>query len=334
MDILVTGATGFVGRAIVEELSASKFNNRKIYSFGRRESVKSVKLPNFSAVDITKPETFSSVENLSKIDVIIHSAGLAHQFQNPVGGKFLQVNVEGTKNILDFAGRKSVGHFILISSVAVYGNENENENIKRKIDEAEPCNPKSEYALSKLKAEETAVKFCRENNIALTILRLATVIGEDDRGNVARLIEAIDKKRFLMIGTGENYKTLIYKRDAAKACRIILEKKDVSNKASEIFNIAGEPVQMRYIVEKISESLTKKSPKFFIPLKLIYPPLNFFAKVFPSERLKSLKETLKKWTTNEIFSNEKIKQKYFFAPETSISEAIEREVICYKKQRC
>ncbi len=330
MDILVTGATGFVGRAIVEELSAGKFNNQKIYSFGRREPVKPVKLPNFSAVDITNPETFLSVESLNNIDVIIHSAGLAHQFQNLVRGKFLQVNVEGTKNILDFAKRTSVKHFILISSVSVYGYE----NVKRKIDEAEPCYPKGEYALSKLKAEETAVKFCRENNIALSILRLATVIGEDDRGNVSRLIEAIDKRRFLMIGTGENYKTLIYKRDVAKACRIILEKKDVTNKAVEIFNIAGEPIRMRYIVEKISESLTKKSPKFFIPLKLIYPPLNLFAKVFPSERLKSLTETLKKWTTDEIFSNEKIKQKYFFAPETSISEAIEREVACYKNQRC
>lgn len=337
MNILVTGATGFVGRAIIEELASDKNNNWRIYSFGGRQNNDTQELPNFSRVDITDPEGFLSAEHLKKPDVIIHSAGLAHQFQNPENGEFLKVNVEGTRNILNFAAGKSVRHFILMSSVAVYGYKNDdaaNGNLK-KIAENESCFPKSEYAISKLKAEELAVKICRESDIALTILRLATVIGEGDRGNVSRLIKAIDKKRFLMIGRGENYKTLIYKKDVARACRVILEKRNISEKEAEILNVAAEPVQMKFIIEKISEALIKKQPKFFLPFKLIQTPLKFFSVLFPSGKVKSLSETISKWASNEIFSNEKIKQKYSFKPETAISEAIGREVNFYiRKQKC
>ena len=344
MDILVTGATGFVGRAIIEELVSNQNKNWKIYSLGNTQNINTQELPNFSRGDITDSEAFSSAEHLSKkLDVIIHAAGLAHQFQNPESGEFLKVNVEGTRNVLDFAVRKSVKHFILISSVSVYGFKNKNaakENLK-KIDENEPCFPKGDYAISKLKAEELAVKICLENNIALTILRLATVIGEGDQGNVSRLIKWINQKRFLkrfrMIGKGENYKTLIYKKDAARACRVILEKRDLSEKEVEIFNVAAEPIQTKFIVKKILEALIKKQPKFFLPFGLIHTPLKFFSVLFPSGKIKflikSLYETLSKWTSNEIFSNEKIEQKYSFKPETSISEAIEREVNFYIKNQ-
>ena len=337
MEILVTGATGFVGRAIIEELISRKNNNWKIYSFGNRQNTDIQELPNFSRVDITDSDSFLNEKHIKKLDVIIHSAGLAHQFQKAKNGEFLRVNVEGTRNILDFAAKKSITHFILISSVSVYGYQNKSAadgNLK-KIDETEPCLPKGEYAISKLKAEEIAIKFCLENDIALTILRLATVIGEEDRGNVSRLIKAIEQKRFLMIGKGENYKTLIYKKDAARACRVLLEKREVSEKEVEMLNVAAEPVQMKYITENIYKSLNKKPSKIFLPFKLIQRSVKLFSVLFPSGKIKPFLETLNKWTSNEIFSSGKIEQKYLFKPETTISEAIEREVNFYiKEQKC
>ena len=115
----------------------------------------------------------------------------------------MKVNVEGNETP-QFCRRQINQTFYLISSVAVYGYKNNDaaDGNMKKITEDEACFPKGEYAISRLKAEELAVKICRENDIALTILRLATVIGEGDRGNVSRLIEAIDKKRFVMIGKG------------------------------------------------------------------------------------------------------------------------------------
>ncbi len=340
MNILVTGATGFVGQAIVEDLLSSRYNSDTIYCFGNKNASGAKNLPNFSKIDITDAENLLRLTTPSELDVVIHSAGLAHQFQNSATAEkadFYRVNVEATQNVLEFAALKAVRHFILISSVAVYGlkdGRGNRGNLLKKTDETAVCNPPDGYASSKLKAEKTAEKFCRENNICLTVLRLATVIGEGDGGNVRRLIEAIDKKRFLMAGRGENYKTLIYKRDVARACRIVLEKKDLEEKTAEIFNVAAEPVQMKYIVGKISESLRGGQIKIFLPFFLIYAPVRVLAGILPFEKIKNLRETLKKWTSDEIFSNEKIYQKYSFEPETTISEALEREVVSYKKQKC
>lgn len=334
MKILVTGATGFVGRAIVGELIINKRENWEIHTLGRQFKTISA-LPNYLSVDITDSEGFSALENLENPAVVIHSAGLAHQFQNSEKKNFLQVNVEGTKNILEFAARKSVGHFILISSVSVYGFKGQGKENLKKIYEEEPCFPKDEYAESKLKAEEEAIRICRESKIALTILRLATVVGEGDRGNVSRLIKAIERKRFIMTGKGANYKTLIYKKDVARACRIILEKKDFLQKEAEIFNLAAKPVQMRYIVETISSALGKKRPRFYLPSIIVKTPLKIISTLIPWKKIKSFTETLDKWTSNEIFAAEKIKQKYSFEPETAGLEAINREAVFYKtNQKC
>lgn len=333
MKILITGATGFVGRAIIEEISAK--NTREIYCIGNKNTYEHEKLPNLYKADICDPDAFKNLKKTGDFDVVIHSAGLAHQFRTVNEDRFFQVNAGGTRNILEFAYEKSAKHFILISSIAVYGAENAlsgDKNIQEIIDEEKICQPKSVYAKSKLKAEEIAIDFCREKSMCLTILRLATVIGEEDRGNVFRLIRAIDKRRFIMIGRGENYKTLIYKADVGCAVREILEKKDLSVKTAEIFNVGAEPVKMKSIVGQISKVLGRKT-NFYLPQSLFEKPLNIFLRIIPLSELKKIRDTLAKWTSNEIFSSEKIKRQYQFS-ETPVSEAIEREVTFYKNQKC
>lgn len=335
MNVLITGATGLIGSSIVEELISKDNGSLKVYGLASREVSGFSGTDEFFCVDMTNPENFSVLDSIRQLDAIIHTAGLAHQFKKPESERFFQVNVEGTKNVLEFALRKSVKHFIHISSVSVYGIGGKIGERKTKIEEEQPCFPKGVYALSKFKAEKTAIDFCRRNNIALTILRMATVIGEGDRGNVRRLIEAIDQKKFIMIGTGENYKTLIYKKDAAKACRVVLEKKDLSERETEIFNIAAEPIRMKRIVETVTAALGKKKSVIFVPLILARLPLKILAGLIPSSKIGSFSETLEKWTSDEMFANDKIKQKYSFEPDTSVLEAIERETDYYLiNQKC
>lgn len=335
MNVLITGATGLIGSSIVEVLTSKRNGNVKLFGLASREVSKLSGTDEFFRVDITNPENFSVLDSIRQLDVVIHSAGLAHQFKKIKSESFFKVNVEGTKNVLEFALRKSVKHFIHISSVSVYGVGGKAGERKTKIEEEQSCFPESAYALSKFKAEETAIDFCRRNNIALTVLRMATVIGEGDRGNVKRLIEAIDQRKFIMVGTGDNYKTLIYKKDAAKVCRVILEKKDLSKRETEIFNIAAEPIRMKYIIETVRTTLGKKKSVIFVPLILARLPLKILARLIPLSGIGSLSETLEKWTSDEMFANDKIKQKYSFAPETSVLEAIERETDYYlKSQKC
>jgi nucleoside-diphosphate-sugar epimerase len=335
MKILVTGATGFVGRAVVEELIANGEKKMEVHTTGARSLEKAGELPRYKRIDITKPENFRGVFKTNKISAVVHSAGLAHQFQAASAGDFYKINVLGTKNVLEFAADRSAEHFVLISSVAVYGSSGENGKdgaTIQKITEDAACFPQNEYARSKLDAEKEAVRFCIENKIALTILRPATVIGEDDAGNVSRLIAAIDGRRFLMPGKGENLKTLIYKKDAARACRIILEKKDFNLKQPEIFNVAAEPVSMKFIVGQIYGCLGRKPPDVFIPIRFLSAPLEVFARL-PVKKIRFLRDFLKKWASDEVFSGERIFQKYSFKPETTVAEALEREVISYRKRK-
>lgn len=335
MNILLTGATGFVGSAIASELSSNEKMN--LYCLSSKQAVGVSNSAEYKSVDITEYDSFSALENIKELNAVIHCAGLAHQFDGGASERFFDVNVEGTRNVLRFAAETGVKHFVQISSVSVYGNVSQDANKKHtdsKKSETDACAPETPYAKSKLAAEELAINYCGENKIALTILRLATVIGEGDRGNVFRLIKAIDENKFLMIGRGDNCKTLIYKRDVAKACRLILEKKDLSDKAVEIFNVGAEPVPMKTVVYEISNSLSKKRRRFYIPLKMVETSLNVLGALFPAKIIKNLSDTLSKWTSDEQFSSEKIESRYRFKPETTISEAIKREARFYKRWEC
>ncbi len=118
MKIIVTGATGFIGKEIVSELSGKNF---KIYQIGNSNVKKQSPDAKFYKIDITKFENVCELKELNEVDVVIHSAGLAHQFGNIKKERFFKTNVEGTRNILELAVNLKVKHFVLISSTAVYG---------------------------------------------------------------------------------------------------------------------------------------------------------------------------------------------------------------------
>ncbi len=319
MRIVVTGASGFIGREIVSELQRL---NHEVISFVGLNRKNSENLSNIVSADISDFESLSGNCEIETAEVVIHSAGLAHQFGKTADEDFLNVNVKGTENVARLAVRLGVKHFILISSVAVYGNSGNNEA----IDETYVCNPKGIYAISKFKAEEIAQQICEENKISLTILRPATVIGENDRGNTARLIEAIDKKRFVWIGKGENRKSLIYKKDVALACLQVLDKK---TSATEIFNVTGEALKMNFIVSEIARNLKQKTLPFRISERFLETIFGVNKKSLKIGKVSDLQETVKKWVSDDVFSGDLIQKKYGFHAETKISEALKRQTQFY-----
>lgn len=330
---MVTGATGFVGRAIAAELLRKNF---EVYCLGSLSSKNKAGLPNFLQADIREFESLKKLEKLEQIDVLIHTAGLAHQFGPVTDEDFWRTNVEGTKNTTLLAVKLKVRHFILISSVAVYGKKTLNKKnskvakITHFIDESDACEPTSSYARSKLEGEKTAQKICAEQQISLTILRLATVVGEADEGNVLRLIKSIDKNRFVWIGTGENRKSLIYKDDVARACLVLLNKK---GKETDIYNLTAAPIKMNQIVGQIARSLKKRIPKFSIPATVFEKVFRLNVIFFRFNKIELLSETIEKWLSEEVFSGEKIKEEYGFRAETPIEQAIGREAEFYKNQK-
>jgi len=334
MRVLITGASGFVGKEIVKECQNSGFETVQLVSH-RSQKNECQKNENFfkvMAIDITDYKNLRQLEKTENVDVLIHAAGLAHQFGDTKKEEFNLVNVQGTKNISELAAQIKVKQFILISSTAVYGAfENINGKEKNKnqgvFDENSQTNPKTLYAKSKLEAEKICTEICEKNKIPLTILRLSPVIGEGNRGNVERLVKAIERKRFVWIGNGENLKSLIYKNDVAGACvKIIEEKTD----ATEIFNLSAEPLPLKNFVDEISRRLKRKVPEFSIPAifsKLIF---GINKKTLRSKKIYKFEQTFEKWLAVDIYKSEKIKHKYNFTPKFSIAEGIRKQVDWYK----
>lgn len=333
MKVLVTGATGFVGREIVAELSG---NGIEIALISRRKQIPgdigALNSRDYFEADVTDENSLKAVEELLEIDALVHCAGLAHQFKKIGRREFEKVNVSGTKNVLNLAVKLNAAHFILISSTAVYGTKKRTANdgstsLTDGIGEDSICNPETPYAESKLEAEKAALDICAENNISLTILRLSPVIGEDSAGNVARLIKAVDKKRFVWIGKGTNLKSMIYKKDAAKACvRILKEKKA----GIEIFNLAGEPILMSEFVDCIAGSLDRKIPKINIPPFIVEIFLKTIAKIVGTKKIENPVKTIDRWLSDDVYAAEKIARAYNFKPETSTLDAVKRQIARYK----
>ena len=214
-NILLTGANGFLGRAILSQLQASGIPVCATdlgATIGASDIV-------YRQADIARLEELKPV--LENAITVIHVAGLAHIFSPDANsaGKFRQINEIGTANVTAAAAAAGVGHLIVISSVSVYGPYTQGV-----YDENTPCNPVGPYALSKYNAELRAIEIARESGMALTILRLATLYGEGDPGNVGRLMRTLDRGRFLWIGDGRNRKSLLYKGDAARACMAVAER--------------------------------------------------------------------------------------------------------------
>lgn len=341
MKVLVTGANGFVGRAIVKELLANEVEaavlvNRdsEFNDFGRIDNVLRADI-----TDITDFQNFKNLGRLGKIDIIIHSAGLAHQFGRTEKRDFWKVNVVGTENVAKLAIALQVKHLILISSVSVYGvqqvNKKKGNSKSGKYDvagisEDGDCQPPGFYGQSKLESEQVARRICEKNQIILTILRLATVIGEEDKGNVARLIKTIDARRFFWIGRGENLKSLIYKGDAAKACLRVLRRSDGG---TEIFNVTAESLKMNEIVSEIEKHLDRKIPKFSIPLEIFLKIFSLNTNLLKLKKVNDLAATLNKWISEDVFNGDKFKRQYNFQAETSIREGLRRQVESYKSEK-
>lgn len=334
MRILVTGANGFVGNEISKYLDQNDYDLVRLVGNSNNTEVisanKSTKFRKFN-VDITNRDDVLSLEEIGEVDVVIHSAGLAHQFGETEKEKFWSVNVEGTRNIVTLAKKLNSKHFVLISSVSVYGKDS-HKNSGNLIAENEICNPTDNYSKSKYEAE----LICREMlddepSNKLTILRLATVIGIGDKGNVLRLIKTIDNKRFLWVGKGDNKKSLICIEDIAKAVEKIIEKQTTQQ---EIYNLTAEPIAMKEIVNIISNELKINVPSIKLPANLILDTLSLIFNITRFKKINSLNKSIKKWVSDDIFDGKKIQKNIDFKPETTIETGLRKEVRWYLDNKC
>ena len=279
---LLTGKSGFLGKAITSHFTEKKI---KFKSIGRAVED-----------DYQFDLTFEHQGILQdQFDCIVHCAGKAHSVPKTSLEiqAFYDVNVKGTENLLRFLESLPVlpRAFVFISTVAVYGLRNGHF-----IDEDFPLLANDAYGLSKIKAEEIIRSWCSENSVLCTILRLPLIAGMDPPGNLRAMIKAIKKGYYFNVGGGIAKKSIVLAEDVA--CIL-----PTAAMTGGIYNLTDRRhPTFKELSEVISDQLKRSSPQS-IPVWLA--KLLAFAGDVVGDKAPLNSEKLYKITTELTFNDDK-----------------------------
>lgn len=210
MTALVTGATGFIGRRLLGP------DDRALV----RKNTSSAGAIVGDLLD--RGSLGAACEN---VDCIFHCAGHAHAFATSDPDTHWRINFEGTKNLLDAAGRSGVRRFIFLSSVkamAEPGNEC--------IDEGWPGEPATAYGQAKRAAEEAVLEAGASYGMHVVNLRLAMVYGRGGRGNLERMARGISAGWFPPLPETGNKRSLVHVDDVISAVRLVAERSEANGR--------------------------------------------------------------------------------------------------------
>ena len=286
--LLFTGGTGFLGRNIKPILD----KNYEVTTIGIMEA------------DMIKSNFVLDIPQLpERYDIVLHAAGKAHVYPRTEAERqaFYDVNLKGTIHLCD--ALENVGFpkaFIFISTLNVYGDEPGNMN----TEDDRPLVGSSPYADSKIQAEEYLTKWCKKNNVVLTILRPALLAGKGAPGNLGAMINGIRTGAYLSIAGGKAKKSVLIVDDIAHLVPLVAEKGGVYNVCDDHNPSFGE------LEATIAKQLGKRKP-ISIPywiakcLALVGDVFSFFP--INSERLEKI-------VTSDTWSNEKAKRELGWQP--------------------
>lgn len=246
--IVVIGGSGFVGSRLLLELDVSKCIN-----FDKRPS------PFYNQITKTLDIRFKEHIQLPKTAKVVILLAAEHRDDVSPVSLYYDVNVKGTKNVLDKMDEQGINHLVFTSTVAVYGLN------KLNPDETHLLDPFNHYGKTKHEAEKLIRKWYEKDskNRSVSIIRPTVIFGERNRGNVHNLLKQICSRKFLMIGDGQNMKSMAYVGNVAAFIKDRVEKTEAGY---HVFNYADKPdYNMTDLVAFIEKTINIKTPKIKIP---------------------------------------------------------------------
>ena len=258
--ILVTGATGFLGGALVRRLHQDGYPVRA----SGRNLEKGAQLEalgiEFIKADLSNP---SEVDLICKdMDIVIHSGAFSSLWGSP--DDFWTSNVEGTRHMVEAILKHKVNRLIHISSPSVYFDFKDNENIREEA--SLPSRFVNEYTYSKYKAEEEVLKGV-EKGLSCLILRPRALYGPGDTAIFPRILRTLESARLKVIGSGENLADLTYIDNAVEACLCALSVP--IPQSGRIYNITdGTPLPLWPLLNQMAHQLGYPPPQKKVPLSI------------------------------------------------------------------
>ncbi len=285
--VIVTGAGGFIGSYITEELVIRGY---EVIALDIADDKKIAHLKNHNNLKIIKSDIlqFNKIVSLfgkEKIDCVFHVAALL-QDDNNDPSPFFEVNARGTLNILEASRKTGVKKFIYSSSMSVYGKSKENLSVK----ENQITDPYDFYSLSKLMGEELCKLYSDQYGIKTAVLRYAGVYGPGrDSGAVADFIGRAKENKPIYIKENISW-DLVFVKDVTRANILAFNK--IESFEYETINIgSGKEINIIDVAKKSVEALNSASNIEFSPDFQKDPSLHFYFDISKAKKLLGFEPT-------------------------------------------
>jgi nucleoside-diphosphate-sugar epimerase len=324
MRVLITGGTGFIGSRLA------------LHYLSRGDSVKVLGQEN-TAAEVANSNSLkaqgadvilASVANRNRlfevaqgVDLVYHFAAAQHEANVP-DQHFWDVNVTGTRNLLEASVAAGVQRFVHGSTIGVYGS-----SLAGVMHEQSPVHPDNIYGRTKLEGEKLVLSF--QDKLPVVVIRISETYGPGDY-RLLKLFKAIQKRVFFMIGNGRNMHHLIYIDDLIDG---FILAGTVADAVGQLFVLAGKEALTTYdMVTLIAEHLGTQLPKFRAPLapfslvammlETLFRPLGMQPPLH-RRRMDFFKKSF-------VFSHEKSARILGFAPKVSFKEGVAATAAWYK----
>ena len=319
-NAVIFGGCGFIGLYLAEELTnLNKYERIYLVDIQEPRDI----FCNSKYLDLLKSKKIFFINadvrnNLNNIDIkdsvsLIVNLAAIHKEPGHLPDEYFDTNVNGAKNICNFADKFNCKNIIFTSSIAVYG---VGDHEKNEGTEPQPSTP---YGKSKFEAEKIHMNWQKENDagLILSICRPGVVFGAGEKGNVTRLVKFIKKRLFFYMGNEKLKKGGIYIKELTNVL-IWTNNNQSDNKFANlaVFNACMHPCPtLENFAKSISNqynysgrfiSLPKIIIKFFLFLSFM------FTKIFKKNNSLNYYRLIKLFKSNTIVPNYLIQNEYIF----------------------
>ena len=259
MKVLITGATGFLGKYLIEEC---KENGYEIIAQGRNEARLKELAAGYGITSLcVNLSEFANVTE--RADYVIHAAALS-----TVWGKwddFYTANVVGTENVIAYCKTHGVKKLVYVSSPSIYTTKKDRYDIME--DSYDPKNKLSFYIRTKIMAEQR-VNDAFKDGLPTVIIRPRGLFGIGDTSIIPRLIKANRTIGIPLLNGGKNVVDITCVENVALALRLAMESGEDTGKTYNITN--GEPTEFKSILEQLFHQIGEEPRYKKLPLGLLY----------------------------------------------------------------
>ena len=232
MKVLVTGASGFIGRGLVAYLSGRGCEAVPVV---RRAS----RIPNERVLDLEDSDAWRAA--LEGCDSVVHLAGRAHVMRETAADPaqaFTTGNVDNTLTVARYAAAAGVPRFVFLSSVKVNGERTQPGQCFHADDKPDP---QDDYACSKLAAEEALFELSAQTGLEVVVIRPPLVYGPGVKGNFAQLIRWGTGRIPLPLGAIDNARSMIALDNLLQFVHLCADRAVSPKAANQVFLVADGP---------------------------------------------------------------------------------------------